>query len=79
VATLDYIANGGDGFEAMKGAPSLLKLGNRIDELMFDDCSEAMPSPVGVVLENFGPVWGAFSACFAGFSTAPSASVPLNN
>ncbi|GBF87994.1 hypothetical protein Rsub_00706 [Raphidocelis subcapitata] len=48
VATLDYLANGGDGFESMKAAPSLMALGNRIDELMFDDCSEAMPAPIVV-------------------------------
>jgi hypothetical protein len=47
VATLDYLAKGGDGFESLKGAPSLLALGNRIDELMFDDCAESMPAPVG--------------------------------
>lgn len=48
VATLDYLAKGGDGFESLKGAPSLLALGNRIDELMFDDCAESMPAPIVV-------------------------------
>jgi hypothetical protein len=48
VATLDYLANGGDGFKDLEAAPSLMALGRQIDELMFADLKASMPKAVGV-------------------------------
>jgi hypothetical protein len=38
---------GGDGFKALKAAPSLMALGNRIDEIMFRDLEASAPGTVG--------------------------------
>ena len=46
VATLDYLAKGGDGFTAMKDAPALTVNGNRVDELMFKALAEVPDEPV---------------------------------
>jgi hypothetical protein len=59
VATLDYLANGGDGFKDLAAAPSLMALGRQIDELMFADVKAAMPKAVrGRGALGWGRGWG---------------------
>lgn len=46
VATLDYLANGGDGFKAFAPKHGLLINGNRIDELIMKGLVTAAPKAV---------------------------------
>ena len=54
VATLDYLAQGGDGFTALKAAPALTVNGNRVDELMFKAFAESPDAAVS----QLGGDWG---------------------
>jgi hypothetical protein len=46
VATLDFLAAGGDGFADLKKGATLLAQGDRIDELLFESMVDAMPNAV---------------------------------
>ncbi|KAI8462276.1 MAG: 5'-nucleotidase [Monoraphidium minutum] len=88
VATIDFVANGGDGYESFKNAPSLLALGNEIGDIMFADLENNMPNAIKVpdvtktrriinceatYVKCGNPVFGP---CCAAGAAAPKAAAP---